>query len=591
MISTSKPVIHALGDNRFTEGARRVITSGAYCVAHICVLKILLGATIRRQLFGVWEQSITKEKLEGEDVHETSTTVSAATTTSSATHPENGNMRRRDRASEWSSLVTQAITTTTTSPAQPPQSLPDDELICFLAGTGADPPIPTWPYFILIIRLWLLYLVFRDAQFLRYLGWQAIRLLCLYTAYHVISLLRKHVTMVAVIGSWVVVGWNSIRAQMKMVVRANLENLITTVLVLLTLVVGFVGVWFLAIKVVDEVLSCIDIITSAFSSLSTVTLPKVSASLPVDIRVNQSWAIYMSILEEYRPLWVQLFDRENPKIAIPTIQSDIPVVNLSRSSLADLLAILPTTHAILVKTDSQNYTRVLSNATLMNTPISELMSRAGTQTATWVMEIVPVATLTSLLGSTLTVLGGTLLTFLDLIWQLILFVSTLQFFLSRPLPINHIISRLLVLVDPTHRFGQALHNAILGTFSATLQLVLLHGFWTWLTFSLADVAFVYLHVLASVFIAVLPVASPVVVIIPAVLGLAFAQGRALTALSLTAAHVAFAAIIDPLAYSVIPRAHPFFIALGILMGKWVFGWPGLVVAPVVMTCVEYPDIS
>lgn len=323
---------------------------------------------------------------------------------------------------------------------------------------------------------------------------------------------------------------------------------------------------------IDEVIRAALDFNSALSDLGRISFPVAAPAAQFDesfianITLSETWIL---LVAEYQSLWNQLFDQGNSTV-IPTSS---PLVNLSTVTLVDVLAVLPVTRFIFAEYVLKNN---VTDATLMNASLYEVLSPAIQALTEQLTKSIPFI-----------ILGSTLLAFLDIIWQLILFLSTLQFFLSRPHPINHIVSRLFVLLDPTGRFSKALNLAVSGTFSAIFQLILLHGLWTWLTLSVAGVPFVYLHVLASIGIAILPVASPVVVIIPAVLGFVFTH--LWKGLALLVAHIWFAAVVDPLVYSVIPRAHPFFIGLGILMGKWAFGWPGLVIAPVVMTCVSTSD--
>lgn len=172
------------------------------------MVKVLLGTTIRHWLLELWNQFIAEAKeKQGEPTKEAASTSS---------------------------------TDTTIAATEPYSSIPSDDLIRSLAGTDANPLVPAWPYFILVIRLCLLYLALRDLQLARYLASQAIRAGLIYVAYRVTAKLGGSVAF-----RWIQV----VRMRTAETVRANLEALVPTVLVLLTLMVGGVSVWFVTSKV------------------------------------------------------------------------------------------------------------------------------------------------------------------------------------------------------------------------------------------------------------------------------------------------------------------------------------------------------
>lgn len=120
--------------------------------------------------------------------------------------------------------------------------------------------------------------------------------------------------------------------------------------------------------------------------------------------------------------------------------------------------------------------------------------------------------------------------------EFLVFAATLYYLVvSRHSPMYYL-SQMLILVDPRHKIRVSIERTIKAILLSALKITLFHALFTWLTFSLAGIDYVYFMSFMSGLMAAIPVLPPFYIAIPPILGLLL-NGSYWTALILLVCHL------------------------------------------------------
>lgn len=166
----------------------------------------------------------------------------------------------------------------------------------------------------------------------------------------------------------------------------------------------------------------------------------------------------------------------------------------------------------------------------------------------------------------------------NLLAQAILFFVTLYYLLLPEQDVLGHLGQLLIHVDTKQVFKTSVEKAINAVFITTIKMFTFHSLFTWLTFNVFDIPFVYITTFATGFIAIVPITSPTWLVLPGCIEL-YVRGQPISAIIFLLMHYMVSWFVDPAIYRDIPDSHPYFSALSIVLGLWAFGWQGIVLGP------------
>lgn len=166
----------------------------------------------------------------------------------------------------------------------------------------------------------------------------------------------------------------------------------------------------------------------------------------------------------------------------------------------------------------------------------------------------------------------------NILAQTILFFVTLYYLLLPEQDILEHLAQLLIHVDSNQVFKTSVEKAINAVFMTNIKMFTFHSLFTWLTFNIFDIPFVYITTFATGFIATVPITSPTWLVLPGCIEL-YMREQPISAIILVLIHYLVSWFVDPAIYRDIPDSHPYFSALSIVLGLWAFGWQGIVLGP------------
>lgn len=166
----------------------------------------------------------------------------------------------------------------------------------------------------------------------------------------------------------------------------------------------------------------------------------------------------------------------------------------------------------------------------------------------------------------------------NILAQTILFFVTLYYLLLPEQDILEHLGQLLIHVDSNQVFKTSIEKAINAVFMTTIKMFTFHSLFTWLTFNIFDIPFVYITTFATGFIATVPITSSTWLVLPGCIEL-YVREQPISAIILVLIHYLVSWFVDPAIYRDIPDSHPYFSALSIVLGLWAFGWQGIVLGP------------
>jgi predicted PurR-regulated permease PerM len=165
-----------------------------------------------------------------------------------------------------------------------------------------------------------------------------------------------------------------------------------------------------------------------------------------------------------------------------------------------------------------------------------------------------------------------------LLAQAALFFATLYYLLLPEQDVLEHMGQLLIHVDTNQVLKTSIEKAISAVFITTLKMFTFHALFTWLTFNLFDLSFVYMISFATGFISIVPITSPTWLVLPGCIEL-YLRNQPISAILLISSHYLASWFVDPAIYCDIPDSHPYFSAMSIVLGLWAFGWQGIVLGP------------
>ena len=156
-----------------------------------------------------------------------------------------------------------------------------------------------------------------------------------------------------------------------------------------------------------------------------------------------------------------------------------------------------------------------------------------------------------------------------------MFLTTLYYLLLQPKNPVESMSDVTKVIDRSNVLQSSIEKAIKSIFLFTFKMFSFHFVFTWLTFSFFDVEMTYLASLVSGIVAIVPIASPFYVVIPATMAFYFQgffpdlkvsplnskvfrfslQGYPFSALVLLLLHLFVYLVVDPLIFADIPDSH------------------------------------
>jgi len=168
-------------------------------------------------------------------------------------------------------------------------------------------------------------------------------------------------------------------------------------------------------------------------------------------------------------------------------------------------------------------------------------------------------------------------------FSVLLFLSCLFYLLqSENDGISLVVNLLPVSVETRTKISSALANSVQGVFLVTFKICVFHSLFTWLTFSMAGVNFVYLSTFMSGLFSIIPFLGSWVVSLYAALEL-YTTGHWVSAIFMVTLHYAVSWWVDPAIYSEIPNSHPYLVGLSIISGLYVFDIEGVLIGPLLVT--------
>ncbi|KAJ1973858.1 hypothetical protein H4R35_003899 [Dimargaris xerosporica] len=174
----------------------------------------------------------------------------------------------------------------------------------------------------------------------------------------------------------------------------------------------------------------------------------------------------------------------------------------------------------------------------------------------------------------------------DLLFELLLFFFTLYSLLVQDQSILYTLGRVLIFVDGQQQLRAKLESAISGTVVSSVQLLVFHFLFTWVTFQLFGIhTLLYACSLVSGLVAMIPIAAPWCVAVLPTLWLMTQPGQFMNGLWLLSLHILATWVVDPVFYALIPGTNSLFAGLSVLLGLWAFGAQGFLLGPLAMTCL------
>jgi len=134
-------------------------------------------------------------------------------------------------------------------------------------------------------------------------------------------------------------------------------------------------------------------------------------------------------------------------------------------------------------------------------------------------------------------------------------------------------------VNAFGNYGQYIQDAIMSVFGASLKMAIFYGFYTYLTHTIFDIQIKYIPSLLAAITAVLPFIGCYWVSLPGILYLYFTKGSTLQSISLFICHVSPLFFVDTAIYSDVSQGHPYFTALSVAGGLYIFGLDGAIYGP------------
>lgn len=130
-------------------------------------------------------------------------------------------------------------------------------------------------------------------------------------------------------------------------------------------------------------------------------------------------------------------------------------------------------------------------------------------------------------------------------------------------------------------YGQYIQDAIMSVFGASLKMAIFYGVFTYLTHTIFGIELKYIPAVLSAITAVLPFIGCYWMALPGVLYLYFIKKSFLQAITLFLLHISPLFFVDTAIYSDVSQGHPYFTALSVAGGLYIFGLEGAIYGPLV----------
>jgi len=167
-------------------------------------------------------------------------------------------------------------------------------------------------------------------------------------------------------------------------------------------------------------------------------------------------------------------------------------------------------------------------------------------------------------------------------FEFLLFITSLYYLLASERGCLHILNDLIIF-RRGDKLLDSMETSIKAIFESTVKMYAFHVLFTWLTFNLFGLDFVYISSFFSGAIAVLPFASPWVIAVPYSIQL-LARGNIFTGILFLFVHLAVWWQVDDAIYRDIPNSHPLIAGLSIILGIYAFNIYGILLGPI-LACV------
>jgi len=177
----------------------------------------------------------------------------------------------------------------------------------------------------------------------------------------------------------------------------------------------------------------------------------------------------------------------------------------------------------------------------------------------------------------------------NLVFNITVFITLLFYLLSSGIDVLN--SVLEILPFPKKQKDNLITQvqlSIQGVFISTGKIYIGHCVFTWLWFSLFSVKYLYLYTLAAGVLAVLPIISPWMLVIPPAISLyCHSDGQGILALILfVGVYFCVINLIDGLLYENEVRASSFLFGLSVALGVYSFGVKGFLYGPLLVCLLQ-----
>jgi predicted PurR-regulated permease PerM len=381
--------------------------------------------------------------------------------------------------------------------------------------------------------------------------------------------------------------YKNIRRSFRDTILARIDSVVTIMMVLSVLVGSITFSIFFVVKVSHETNV---IMESIYSNLNT--------SINIDPEMQVKLHEYAKDLSTYATLYMdgtQIDTSASNNVTImqlySTIQSLYQIYAATPESSSKNLKLQAT--ATIMKAVSSFDVKQITNTTLLTNVYAELRDEFRSLFDFNYTKALGIDSQVLMSSSTqfisyftkwISQIFNLLLFGFQFVFELSLFLATLYYLLSSEHNVLYTLSQAFQMFDMNLQFTQGMEKAIHAVFLSTFKMALFHSLFSWLTFSAFNISFTYIGTFLSGITAMVPILSPLVIALPAIFELYYIKGQRIAALLMAALHIYANWFIDPAIYADIPDSHPYFSALGVVLGIYAFGMEGVVIGPL-LACI------
>lgn len=353
--------------------------------------------------------------------------------------------------------------------------------------------------------------------------------------------------------------------------RQNINMIITCVIILLSLVLAIGFVIFFSIQIHNEA-------SVAVSASQTLWYEKVSGNVELQRWVNET------ILEN-EPVMTAVEETTTKAVSAVRVWTD----SYLKTILGNDFNISVVEQAVRQTWYTMNEAEGTWSFSLLYQQITTIMRKFKTLNWSWFaswfsdgVELLKIAVF-RVPKTTMYIIGSFLKSLFDFFFSIVVFVSSLYIFLSseeyQPL-------ELFTSFFPgrvRQNVKRLMEDTIKDVFVSSFKMAVFHALLTWCTFQALGMRFVYMPMLVSAILAVVPVVPTFTLSLMFSCHLYLFEDRASAALCLLSIHIATYWFVDPTILSEIKISSPYITALSIVGGLAAFGLDGVLIGPILVS--------